>query len=109
MGLYKVKYSFKMTKKVFRECFTIEPNESELEPGQDKIVSVRFLSKNQEIKLKTTNNTTDIILEILEGLTQELYKPVPINVNVNSVYSKYSINPLKKINFGPILFSEQKS
>lgn len=46
MGLYKVKYSFKMTKKVFRECFTIEPNESELEPGQDKIVSVRFLSKN---------------------------------------------------------------
>lgn len=59
--------------------------------------------------MKTTNNTTDIILEILEGLTQELYKPVPINVNVNSVYSKYSINPLKKINFGPILFSEQKS
>ena len=69
VGLYKVKYSFKMTKKVFRECFTIEPNESELEPGQDKMVSVRFLSKNHEIKLKTSNNTTDIILEILEGLT----------------------------------------
>ena len=59
--------------------------------------------------MKTTNNTTDIIFEILEGLTQELYKPVPINVNVNSVYSKFSINPFKKINFGPILFSEQKS
>ncbi len=48
-------------------------------------------------------------MEILEGQTQELFKPVPINVHVNSVYSKYSINPLKKINFGPILFSEQKT
>lgn len=106
MGLYKVKYSFKMTKKIFRECFTIEPNESELEPGMERVVSVRFLSKSQEIKLKTTSYTTDIQMEILEGQTQELFKPVPINVYVNSVYSKYSINPLKKINFGPILFSE---
>ncbi len=46
MGLYKVKYSFKMTKKIFRECFTIEPNESELEPGMERVVSVRFLSKS---------------------------------------------------------------
>jgi len=34
---------------------------------------------------------------------------VPINIYVNSVYSKYSINPLKKINFGPIMFNESKS
>lgn len=58
-----------MNKKIFRECFQIEPNESELEPGMEKIVAVRFLSKNQEIKLKTTNNTTDIVMEILEGKT----------------------------------------
>ena len=97
-----------MVKKIFRECFKIEPNESELEPNQEKIVSVRFLSKNSELKLKTSNNSTDIIMEILEGQTQELFKPVPINVNVNSVYSKYSMNPQFKINFGPILFNEQK-
>ena len=47
-------------------------------------------------------------MEILEGATQELFKPVAINVNVNSVYSKFTINPLKKINFGPTLFNEQK-
>jgi len=56
----------------------------------------------KEIKLLTNNNTSDITLEILEGKTLELFKPVPINVSVNAVYSKYSIHPMKSINFGPI-------
>jgi hydrocephalus-inducing protein len=66
--------------KIYRECFSIEPNESELESGMEKVIFVRFLSKNQELKLKTTSNTTDIIMEILEGKTLELFKPVPINL-----------------------------
>ena len=41
-------------------------------------------------------------MEILEGKTLELYKPVPINVKVNAVFSKYTVLPLKSINFGPI-------
>ena len=57
-----------------------------------------------ELKLFTNNNTTDINMEILEGKTLELFKPVPINVNANIVYSKYSMNPLKSINFG-LLFN----
>jgi hydrocephalus-inducing protein len=54
-----------------------------------KIVA-RFSSKN-ELKLRTENNTTDLTCEILEGKTMELFKPVPINIHVNSVYNKYSI------------------
>ena len=61
------------------------------------------------MKLKTTNSNTDIVMEVLEGKTLELYKPVPINVQFNSVYSKYSVVPLKNINFGPIQFNESKS
>ncbi len=38
-----------------------------------------------------------------------MFKPVPINVDVNAVYSKYSINPLKNINFGPMQFNETKT
>jgi hydrocephalus-inducing protein len=41
-------------------------------------------------------------MEILEGKTLELFKPVPINVKINSVFSKYAITPLKSMNFGPI-------
>jgi len=62
---------------------------------------VTFCSQ-KEIKLNTTRNTTDIIMEILEGKTMELYKPIAINVKVNAVFSKYAIAPLKNINFGAI-------
>jgi len=41
-------------------------------------------------------------MEILEGKTMELYKPIAINVKVNAVFSKYAIAPLKNINFGAI-------
>lgn len=101
IGLYKVKYAFNMKKKLFRDSFTILPQEDELESGQEKMVSIRMKSL-VELKLFTNNSTTDINMEILEGKTLELFKPVPINVNANIVYSKYSMNPAKSINFGPI-------
>lgn len=107
-GLYKIKYTFNMKKKLFRECFKIEPNEAELEAGQEKAISVKFSSKS-ELKLKTQLNTTDMIMEILEGKTLEVFKPIPINVAVNAVFSKYSILPLKSINFGPLQFNDTKT
>jgi hydrocephalus-inducing protein len=79
--------------------------EGELQPNEEKNVVVRFMSQ-KEIKLKTTQNTSDIILNILEGKSQEIHKSVTINVNVNAVFSKYSITPLRNINFGPMRDSE---
>jgi hydrocephalus-inducing protein len=57
------------------------------------------------VKLKTNNNTTDINMEVLEGKTLEITKIVPINVAVNSVFSNYSVTPLKNMNFGPVQFN----
>lgn len=57
------------------------------------------------MKLKTNNNTTDINMEVLEGKTLEITKVVPINVAVNSVFSNYSVTPLKNMNFGPVQFN----
>lgn len=50
-----------------------------------------------------------MIMEVLEGKSLERFKEIPINVQFNSVYSKYSIHPLKNINFGPIQFNETKT
>lgn len=36
VGLYNVKFSFVMKKKLFKDCFRIEPNEVELEPNNMK-------------------------------------------------------------------------
>jgi hydrocephalus-inducing protein len=104
IGLYKVKISFVIKKKLYKESFKIESMEFELDPNANKDVLVRF-SSLKEVKLKTNSNTTDIFMEILEGKTMETHRSVPINVNVNSVFSAYSVVPLKNMNFGPIQFN----
>lgn len=44
IGLYNVKFSFVMKKKLFKECFRIEPSEVELEPNNMKEILVRCTS-----------------------------------------------------------------
>jgi hydrocephalus-inducing protein len=44
-------------------------------------------------------------MEVLEGKTLEITKVVPINVTVNSVFSNYSVTPLKNMNLGPVQFN----
>jgi hydrocephalus-inducing protein len=108
-GKYPIKYNFTRKKKQTREIFTVEPEQDELKPLEEKVITVRFLSQ-REIKLKTTSQQpSDLILNILEGESQDVHQPIPINVNVNAVFSKYSITPLKTINFGPMQYGEQVS
>jgi len=88
--------------------FKVEPTEMELDPNQTKEILVRFIA-TRELKMRTNHSTTDLTMEILEGKTLELFKPVPINVAFNAVYSKFSILPIRSINFGPIQFNENKT
>ena len=106
IGMYSVKFNFTMKKKATRELFSVDPMEGDLQPGEEKSVTVKFQSQ-KELKLKTSKNESDIILNIFEGKSQEKHTQIPINVNVNAVFSKYSITPLKNINFGPMTYGEQ--
>lgn len=60
----------------------------------------------KEIKMKTSKNNAEIHLNILEGDQDEKHQSIPILVNVNAVYSKYSLAPLKNLNFGPMQYGE---
>mmetsp|Transcript_8825 Transcript_8825/g.8167 ORF Transcript_8825/g.8167 Transcript_8825/m.8167 type:complete len:1196 (+) Transcript_8825:4508-8095(+) len=106
IGMYPVKYNFTMKKKQTKEIFTVDPMEGELSPNEEKSVAVTFKSQ-REIKLKTSKNSADIVMNILEGKSQEVHNQVPILINVNAVYSKYHITVLKNINFGPMKYDEQ--
>ena len=59
--------------------------------------------------LRPTNSSSDIVLEVLEGKSLEIFNKVMVNVTVNAVFSKYSIIPIKNINFGPIQFEEVRT
>jgi hydrocephalus-inducing protein len=68
--MYSVKYNFTMKKKATREIFTVDPMEGDLQPGEEKSITVKFQSQ-KELKLKTAKNESDIILNIYEGKSQE--------------------------------------
>jgi hydrocephalus-inducing protein len=105
MGMYPIKYFFNMSKDSTKENFTIEPMEEKIDPGQERSIKVRFMSK-KELKLK---NMADIKLNILEGDLNVEFQTIPIMVSVNAVFSKYTISPLRNINFGPMQFGEQQT
>jgi hydrocephalus-inducing protein len=76
-----------------------------LQKDEEINIIVKFLTM-REIKLKTNKSTAEIFLNILEGDQNEKHQQIPILVNVNAVYSKYSLAPLKNINFGPMQYGE---
>lgn len=107
-GLYEIKYSFKTMKKIFRENFVIEPKEGVIKAGERQKITVIFKC-DSELRLRGSASKPDIILEILEGQSKEVFNEVFINVNVNAVYSIYSITPGRSINFGPLQFNENST
>ena len=52
-GKYPIKYNFTRKKKLTREIFSVEPEQDELKPMEEKVITIKFLSQ-REIKLKTT-------------------------------------------------------
>jgi hydrocephalus-inducing protein len=103
-GQYPIKFDFSIKKKA-QEIFTIEPMVGRLQPNEEINIVVRFLSQ-KEIKLKTNKSTADITLNILEGDQSVKHQSIPILVNVNAVFSKYQIAPLRNLNFGPMQYGE---
>ena len=109
VGLYEVKFNFEMKSRVTRENFVISPKDGILAPSMEIPISVRFKSKREIKEVKVPNTVFDIRLDIIEGMSGHIFKQVPVHVLVNSVYSDYSITPLKNINFGPMQFDEKKT
>ena len=71
------------------------------EKDEEINIVVRFLTM-KETKIKTNKSNAEIFLNILEGDQNVKHQQIPILVNVNAVYSKYSLAPLKNLNFGPM-------
>ena len=78
-----------------------EAVESQSHPGQ---VVYENIYTGERISWEPKNPASEV-----EGESQDIHQPIPINVNVNAVFSKYSITPLKTINFGPMQYGKEVS
>ena len=86
--------------------FTITPMQGQLAPNEDININVRFLSKVEK-KLTKSKQNSDITMIILEGEQQEEHQQIPILVSVEAVFSKFTISPLRNLNFGPMQFGNE--
>jgi len=105
-GQYPISYDFKMKKTSTKQIFTITPMEGKLQPNEDINIMVKFLSQVEK-KLTMNKQNSDIMLTILEGEQQEKHQEIPILVSVNAVFSKFTISPLRNLNFGPMLDGQE--
>ena len=89
-GIYEVKYSFLIKKKIMRDMFAFNPSEGSLTPNQSQAIAVT-LKTDKEKRLDPAKKSSDIKLQILEGASGEKCEELPINVALNAIFSKYSI------------------
>lgn len=101
-GKYSVKYVLAIKNAASREYFAIEPNEVILEPGQCSSVNVTFTSKKEV----TLRNCKDIKCTIVEMLSGDASRNFYVFVSVRSVFSKFQLQPNRRINFGPHKYSD---
>eukprot|EP01022_Parablepharisma_sp_SALTPOND_P020800 TRINITY_DN386_c0_g1_i3.p1 TRINITY_DN386_c0_g1~~TRINITY_DN386_c0_g1_i3.p1 ORF type:complete len:4093 (+),score=589.86 TRINITY_DN386_c0_g1_i3:873-13151(+) len=107
-GLYDVDYRILLKTKEYRERFTISEMKGTLNASEEKAVSVSFKSKTGWSQ-NTTNENTGLVVQIMEGSTGKEREEIPIKLNVNAVYSQFSVTPVRGINFGPMQYGESKT
>ena len=86
--------------------FTITPMQGQLQPNEDININVKFMSKVEK-KLTKSKQNSDITMIILEGEQQEEHQQIPILISVEAVFSKFTISPLRNLNFGPMQFGNE--
>ncbi|KAG3249966.1 Hydrocephalus-inducing [Phytophthora idaei] len=102
-GKYSIKYIIGIRSAATRECFTIEPSEMALEPGQSSSVNVTFTSKSEV----TLRDCKDIKCTIIEMLSGEVCREFYVHTSARSVFSKFRLQPNRGINFGPHKYNDQ--
>jgi len=105
LGIYKIKYRFEIYKKSWKDWFRFEPNEGEIEPSKDKTIMAIFLPYAKEVNI-TPVKGTEIRLLIFEGEKNIKNQEPQIFVNVNTFFSKYSMNPPKGLNWGSLQYGD---
>ena len=104
-GKYPVGFQINMRTQKIRNLFEVEPANGSVPPGETQTLQVRFNSSHDLAKEVTLADNNDISLNIIEELTGSRESSVPIRVNLQAVFCKYSLRPARGINFGPLVFN----
>ena len=104
-GLYSIDFELLFFKKKISDFFIIEPSVFELESNCEKEIKITFIAQ-KEIVIKPTDKKCFLTIRILEKKSKDIFNEIKVHINSLAQFSKFNINPLKQLNFGPIIFSE---
>jgi hydrocephalus-inducing protein len=105
-GIYPIKYQLEVSKPQNSQFFEIIPSSGELPAGGSANFNIKFLSK-REVRFDGKQKDGGLLLKVFER--NEIYNQMSILVNAEAQFSKFSIDPCKCLNFGPVSFSESKT
>lgn len=105
-GKYEVGYRFIFENKEFGDILSISPQQGIMQPS-DKPFSVQVL-------LKTTREMTlkDVVsfrCQFYEPTTGEVTATIPVKMSARVVFSKFSVLPVRDLNFGALLHGTKGS
>ncbi|OHT07947.1 hypothetical protein TRFO_05070 [Tritrichomonas foetus] len=78
---------------------SVQPTDGTMNPN-DKPLTITFTFKGT--KVLTYGSSKGITLSVTDPITKTTTCKLPIPFSAETVYSHFSINPSKKINFGPV-------
>ncbi|KAJ3142605.1 hypothetical protein HK100_000034 [Physocladia obscura] len=104
-GKYEVGFRFIFENKELAEIFTIIPAQGIMQPS-DKPFSVQVIVKaTREMFIRDSS----LKCQFYEPATSEITANIPVKLQVRSVFSRFSILPVRDLNFGPLVHGTKVS
>ncbi|ORY39534.1 hypothetical protein BCR33DRAFT_853320, partial [Rhizoclosmatium globosum] len=99
-GKYEVGFRFVFESKELAEIFTIMPAQGIMQPS-DKPFAVQIIVRATKEMLVRDN--TNLKCQFYEPATGEVTANIPVKLQVRSVFSRFSILPVRDLNFGALV------
>nr|KAJ3422703.1 hypothetical protein HK105_006819 [Polyrhizophydium stewartii] len=99
-GKYEVGYRFMFDDPTIAEFFVVAPTQGVLQPS-DKPFHVQITFKTTtEMTIKESSSLKCVVYEPTTG---EVTASIPIKINARAVFSKFSVMPVRDLNFGALV------
>eukprot|EP01135_Chromosphaera_perkinsii_P007876 Nk52_evm68s1020 gene=Nk52_evmTU68s1020 len=106
-GKYEIGFKFLFDQnKTESDIFTMTPKQGVLVPNEKPFPVQVVFKAQRELYLK---DSPYLQCQVIEVLTNEIIATIPVKVSVRAVFSKFSVQPSRDINFGAMVYNTKKT
>eukprot|EP00884_Botryococcus_braunii_P008669 jgi/Botrbrau1/17803/Bobra.0127s0052.1 len=102
-GQYPVNFKAYFRKQALQSLFKIIPGNGNINSGCHQALDVLFNSERSLKQDLVLPGRSDLVIEISDPATDIVETRIPVALTLKAVFSKFSIQPSREINFGPTI------